>query len=242
VWYGALDSPFNQFTYKELAMYVEKVLYLCRHGETESNKRKTVQGWEEPLNLQGTFQAHRLAARLAETSLAAEIPIQKIYCSSMMRALQTANLLSVPLGLVPTPTRYLAEVTHPTHLQGVATSDPAFLAYGKERARVFAEGNVQVSDEETFAMAHARAKKVLRFLLDGPEQRVVVVTHGMFLTYLINTIRHGDDFTPAMFLRSSEMFGNCAVAKVEYGTYKGYLRGGQKGWNVWTGDTSHLAK
>jgi broad specificity phosphatase PhoE len=152
-------------------MYVEKVLYLCRHGETESNVKQTVQGWEEPLNLQGTFQAHRLAARLAETSLAAEIPIQKIYCSSMLRALQTANLISVPLGLVPTPTRYLAEVMHPTNLQGVSGTGPAFLAYAKERARVFAEGNVQISDEETFAMAHARAKKVLRFLLDGPEQR-----------------------------------------------------------------------
>ena len=67
-------------------------LFLCRHGQTENNRLKLIQGAriDPPLNDNGLQQAPRLGQALAR----APTPPQRIFHSSLLRARQTAQLAS----------------------------------------------------------------------------------------------------------------------------------------------------
>lgn len=72
------------------------LLYLVRHGETESNRAGLALGRADvPLNERGLWQAGRLAEALASERFAA------IYTSPLMRARQTADAIAERHGLSP---------------------------------------------------------------------------------------------------------------------------------------------
>jgi broad specificity phosphatase PhoE len=73
-----------------------KKIILVRHGETDDNKARRFQGWQDtPLNLTGHAQAEKAAHRLAHEK------VDAIYTSDLLRAYQTAehiaSVLSLPL-------------------------------------------------------------------------------------------------------------------------------------------------
>lgn len=73
-----------------------KVL-LVRHGETDWNVAKKIQGSTDiPLNETGINQAEKLAETLAMRN----IPIQGIYTSKLKRAADTARIAAEKLGVV----------------------------------------------------------------------------------------------------------------------------------------------
>lgn len=70
------------------------ILYLVRHGETESNRNSLALGRADvPLNPRGQSQAARLGEALALT------PISAIYASPLLRAQQTAAAVADARGL-----------------------------------------------------------------------------------------------------------------------------------------------
>jgi broad specificity phosphatase PhoE len=63
-------------------------LYLVRHGETDWNKWRKVQGHSDiPLNATGEMQARQVAKRLAE------VPLEAVISSDLRRAKQTAEVI-----------------------------------------------------------------------------------------------------------------------------------------------------
>ncbi|MCM3757378.1 histidine phosphatase family protein [Sporosarcina aquimarina] len=63
-------------------------VYLTRHGETEWNTQKLMQGWKDsPLTEKGTNQAKQLAVRLSD------VQFDAIYSSTSGRAVNTAELI-----------------------------------------------------------------------------------------------------------------------------------------------------
>ena len=67
----------------------ERIIYLVRHGVTESNKKRIYMGWsEEGLDEGGIKQAEKLGMKLKENG------ISKIYTSPIRRAVQTAEILN----------------------------------------------------------------------------------------------------------------------------------------------------
>ena len=65
--------------------------YFFRHGETDYNVEKRLQGWKDiPLNETGIAQANELAKVLSN------IQFDCIYSSPLLRALKTAEIVSVP--------------------------------------------------------------------------------------------------------------------------------------------------
>ena len=63
-------------------------MYLIRHGETDWNKEKRIQGrLDIPLNERGREQAEALAARLAS------LPLERIYTSDLGRAQETTAII-----------------------------------------------------------------------------------------------------------------------------------------------------
>ncbi|WP_084243673.1 histidine phosphatase family protein [Planomicrobium okeanokoites] len=64
-------------------------LYITRHGETEWNLEKRMQGWgDSPLTEKGKKNALELSARLKDTEFEA------VYASPSLRALSTARVIS----------------------------------------------------------------------------------------------------------------------------------------------------
>lgn len=80
------------------------MIYLARHGETDDNARRVVQGWiDTPLNDCGRGQARNLAARAADLEIAA------IWTSQLARATQTAEIVGEALSIEPRVDPRLAE-------------------------------------------------------------------------------------------------------------------------------------
>ncbi len=66
-----------------------KILYLMRHGQTEFNVRRKIQGWcDSPLTALGIKQA-QLAADYFDT-----IELDSLYCSTSERACDTAEIVT----------------------------------------------------------------------------------------------------------------------------------------------------
>jgi broad specificity phosphatase PhoE len=64
-------------------------LFLCRHERTEHNDKGIVQGqMDSKINEEGENQAKKLRDRLAEEN------IDKVYSSSMTRAIETAEIVA----------------------------------------------------------------------------------------------------------------------------------------------------
>jgi len=80
-------------------------VYLVRHGESTWNLEGRVQGQTQhvPLTGVGLTQARDVAARLAT------VPIQRLYTSDLLRAAQTAELVSRAIGVVAQPDGRLRE-------------------------------------------------------------------------------------------------------------------------------------
>lgn len=73
-------------------------IWFIRHGETDWNRQRRLQGWQDiPLNEFGRNQAGLLASRLRED--ARSTPIDAIYSSDLQRAHATATPVSEQLDL-----------------------------------------------------------------------------------------------------------------------------------------------
>src|SRR5690606_22887808 len=68
----------------------ETTLYFVRHGETDPNRQRIMQGRRvnAPLNRNGRMQADALAQRFSD------IPLNAIYSSSLLRAIETADAVA----------------------------------------------------------------------------------------------------------------------------------------------------
>ena len=163
-------------------------LYLARHGETEYNRKRLMQGRsiDASLNEKGIMQAGALAERMADTSLDA------VYASTLLRARETANLLAKPHGLVPRLLPDLVEMAW-GDLEGKPISE--FADYLNEVGQDWKAGKFDhpIGGAESILDVEARAKAVWAHLnaahADG--ETAFVVTHGRFLRVLLTVALPG---------------------------------------------------
>lgn len=74
-------------------------LLLIRHGQSEHHVQDLTGGWTDtPLTERGRQQAELLAARMP--SVLGDLPA-RLYCSDLVRAVQTAQIVGRALGLEP---------------------------------------------------------------------------------------------------------------------------------------------
>ncbi len=164
-------------------------LYLVRHGETDYNRRRILQGRciNSSLNATGRRQARALARRLAG------VPLDAVYTSTLDRAAQTAEIVlegraPVPLFRLPG----LDEMSWGVYEGRPATDDmQRYLdaMYARWAAGVFdepVEGGESILDVQTRALEaldHITARHA--------GQTVLVVAHGRLLRVLLASVLEG---------------------------------------------------
>ncbi|WP_165064726.1 histidine phosphatase family protein [Marisediminicola senii] len=155
-------------------------LYLVRHGETDWNVARRIQGITDiPLNETGRAQARRTGALLATREWDAVI------ASPLSRAYETARIIGERIGF-PTPTvdsalveRFYGQAEGMDHRTLDAQYPPG----------------VPVPGRETRAQVERRVLPALLGLgRERPGENVVVVTHGGVIRTVINAVEPDDPF------------------------------------------------
>jgi alpha-ribazole phosphatase/probable phosphoglycerate mutase len=160
-------------------------LWLIRHGQTDWNTEGRIQGSiDQPLNECGIDQAKELAAKLDGNEFAA------VYSSPAIRAFQTAAILmegkdiqihcderlkEINLGIWEGLTWQEVEEEYPELLRKREADPERIAPPGSENYSELAERMVEAVND--IAAAH-------------PDERVLVVSHGMTIASLICKV-HG---------------------------------------------------
>jgi broad specificity phosphatase PhoE len=149
-------------------------IYLARHGQTAYNLEGRFQGQQPvPLDELGRTQAHELAERVAEHGFAA------LWSSTLLRAHETAEIVSARLGLEPKPDARLMETN-----AGDWTDRP-FGEVQAEAPELFAkfvagDPTFAFPGGESFAQQEVRVGAALDDVEAG-ELPALVVCHGMVI-------------------------------------------------------------
>lgn len=151
-------------------------LLLARHGQTEWNSVTRYQGKTDvPLNETGRLQAARLAARLCFWEP------EKMFTSPLLRARETAGIVWERLqGSEPPPLSVLPELAEIDFGDWEGLTIPEiesrhgmlFSQWREDPSQVVPPGG------ESFPQVLERVGRALDRILQGPEERILVVGHG----------------------------------------------------------------
>lgn len=156
-------------------------LFLVRHGETDWNRERRIQGRTDiPLNDTGREQA------LATGRLLARRRWDGIVTSPLVRAAETAAIIAAEVGLgVPEPIDALMERNY-GQAEGLGF---------EEVDRRFPEGIHVPGRESREAVALRVVPALLRLAAERPGQAIIVVSHGGAIRSVLNSAepeaRHG---------------------------------------------------
>ena len=180
-------------------------ILLARHGETDWNAERRVQGkTDRPLNDTGRAQARALERELAGVRLVA------VYSSDLSRALETARIVAGAHGLPVTPVPELRERDFGTW-EGL--TDAEILERFPE-ARTGPWGDAETRDELA-----ARVLATLRRISESHAgEMVLVVTHGGPLRTML-ALLSGDGSGPIANCHVLELaFRDGSFARVDRAT------------------------
>ncbi len=183
-------------------------ILLARHGQTDWNYTGRIQGHTDiPLNRDGMRQSQALAESLSGQH------IEAVFCSELLRAVQTAQIISNRLGLPLIRDSRLREVNH-GEWEGMLISDlrskyaEAYAAFRGDKPCARAPGG------ETMREALARMESALDEAANQfPHGRILIVSHGLALAL----VRCRVERVP---LSRSHQYGldNCKVVPIHWDT------------------------
>jgi alpha-ribazole phosphatase len=158
-----------------------RTFYIVRHGETDWNTEYRWQGQTDiPLNETGRQQARKLADALSV------LPLDRAVSSDLIRAHETASLVSAPHGLTVEIDPLWREMFFGS-MEGVTWPDITRLhghvVEGMERdwyGYIFPDGG------ESRKQLQVRTMTAFRQLLeDGIGQHILIATHGLAIRVLL---------------------------------------------------------
>ena len=172
-------------------------IYIVRHGETQYNVDRRLQGWTDiPLNKNGKQQAKKVADRLKTE------PITVIYSSDHKRAKSTASAIAKAKNLKLHQTWKLREDRMGVFegWQWEKEPDPIRQALWDKRNIARTTGDIHWKPEggESLMEHSQRVKKLLDAILTKHEDEIVViVSHGGTINRIIEYFgfkKHTDEY------------------------------------------------
>ena len=156
-----------------------------RHGETDSNVKNIMQGagMDTPLNAHGIQQAKELAEK------AKNLGLEKIYSSTLTRAIQTGTLVAAACGLDVEPIENIEEL-HYGEVEGMSVPD-AIKKFGIDKV-LFNETDPELYDQhlpggETINQCIARVVSTLQKIKEENEGKykcIGIISHGAVMCIL----------------------------------------------------------
>lgn len=162
-----------------------KKIIIVRHGETQYNVDRRMQGWTNiPLNKTGKEQAKKLADRLKSETITA------IYTSDQRRAYLTASYIAKSLSLTPKKRKNIREIKMGIFegWQWDSTENPTMAKLWQDRELALKRGDIYWDAEGTESTKSLR-DRVNKFI-DNIERKhqndsIVIVSHGATLNRLL---------------------------------------------------------
>ncbi|ETL26103.1 hypothetical protein F442_20672 [Phytophthora nicotianae P10297] len=165
-------------------------LYLCRHGQTDYNMQRKLQGRgvNMPLNAEGVEQAKYLAKAMKD------VPLSAIYSSSLKRAFQTADTVAQLHPKIEVQPFQEVEEMNFGKLEGHPME-----VHEEEIHTMFKrwkQGEYNASwpgGESPMDVVHRGVKKITEVVSNTPpKEQVLMVTHGRFNKIVLAQMLHGE--------------------------------------------------
>ena len=172
-----------------------KLIYFVRHGETKNNALNIRQGAEGALTERGRAQALATALRFPKHNGRPQV----IIASPYERTKETAEIIGKELNMDVEYSDLLVERRNPTEIIGHEGGERNVRQIVDRIDKSFHADDLRVSDEENFADLKTRAKELLDFIKDRPEERIMMVTHGIFLKMIASYMTYGDSLTASQY-------------------------------------------
>ena len=158
-------------------------VYLIRHAEAEGNIYRRMDGhYNSRITLNGQRQVEALAKRFAD------VPIDAVYASDLLRTCQTARALCVPKGLPLRPDSRFREV----YFGVIEDLNFGWIdRFAAEQNRLFSKAPEQwhVEGAETFSEATCRFLDGLRAVAQAHEgQTIAVFSHGAITAWSMRAL------------------------------------------------------
>ena len=165
------------------------VVHLIRHGETDANRARRVQGRgvDLPLNATGQAQADALAASLVD------VPFTAVFASPLVRARQTAEAIAAPRGLTVETDADLEEIGWGV-IEGDDDTDVTAAAFAR-LYKAWGDGDfdVRVEGGESVREVQTRVLGAWDRLVERHRGgTVAVVSHGRTIRVLLASVLHRD--------------------------------------------------
>ena len=175
------------------------MIYIIRHGQTELNNRNVLQGRSDcPLNEKGRQQASAAKEKLAE------VRFDAVFCSPLIRAVQTAKIL-VPAAEPVVDARLIEMDYGPYEGLGLDRLPPEVLTFFED----FVHNPAPAGMEQLGSVV----RRAGAFMEDccRTEADVLVSTHAIAMKGILEYLTpnsHGSYW--------SKYIGNCAVYRTAY--------------------------
>ncbi len=158
------------------------IIYLIRHGETDWNIDLKVQGQKDiPLNDNGINQAQILSDYFEN------IPIEAIYSSNLIRAYETAKIISKKISKDIIVIPQLQEINM-GQWEGNLWDDlkieyKDFIHNWENNLE-----NIPIPDGESYGQVQKRILKAFRKIVDNHDlnSQIIIVSHGIAIKVLIS--------------------------------------------------------
>ena len=159
-------------------------IYLVRHGETEWNEKKIIQGHSDiPLNEKGKLQSKQLGEKLKD------IHFEAVFSSDLSRAKRTAEIIILEKKLAVVTTNALRERMfgrfEGKHIDELRKILGELILFSKERQKKLFGLNDIENDEEVMGRFIPFIREVA---VAYPGKNVLMVTHGGLMRAFLSHI------------------------------------------------------
>lgn len=194
-----------------------KIIYFVRHGQTENNANNIRQDSKGPLSELGRTQALTTAKRFPKEKGRPEV----IIASPYERAMETAEIIAKELNMTVIYSDLLVERRNPKAIVGHSGNDPEVRKIVDLIDKSFHNDNLRYGDEENFVDLKDRARQVLECIKNRSEDRIVIVTHMIFLKMIVCYMLKGDSLTASEYNNLSYLnpIANAGMTICSYTTH-----------------------
>lgn len=169
--------------------------FYLRHGESVSNASPDVVALPEEEGDRLSELGERQARAAAEL-VAGRLGIERIVCSPMRRARQTAAPIAELTGLEPEIWEWTHELREPAGYSGLPADEQQLQRWSNRMLANAGDPDHAPAGGESFNELLGRVRRTQERLVTDGVDRTLLVGHGIFLRFAFALAVLGDGFTP----------------------------------------------